>query len=104
MERTFLLPGEVSKAEDTTETKGRVASNVLSADDMKTMADFRKLGENKHYKITCGKSAVSDVEAAAFRSEMEDAIEAFEEMKKQAKKAEEEKKAAEEQKAGEEKK
>jgi len=102
LERSFLLPGEVTKAEDCTLMKGRVASNVLESKDMKGVADFKKLGENKHYKITCKKSAVTDIEAAAFRSEMDDAIDAWEEMKKQAKKAAEEKEKADK-KAAEEK-
>jgi len=108
LERSFLMPGEVTKAEDCTEKKGRVASNVLASKDMKGMSDFRKLGENKHYKITCGKSVVTDIEAAAFRAELDEAVEKWEELKKKAEKekAEKEKaeKAAEENKAAEEKK
>jgi hypothetical protein len=104
MERAFMLPGDITKSEATTGTKGRVATSKIESAGIKSMNDFKKLGENKVFKVWAGKSKVTDIEAAAFRAELDEAIEKWEEMKKKAaakKKAEDAKKAAAE-KAGKE--
>ena len=84
LEYGFKMPGEVTKAEDCTKKEGRTASSVLAAKDMKSMTDYKKLGQNKHFKLTCGKSAVTDEEEAAFRAEMKEAVAEWKEMQKKA--------------------
>lgn len=96
LEYGFLMPGEVTKAEDCTKKEGRTASSVLASKDMTAMADYKKLGQNKHFKLTCGKSAVTEIEEATFRAEMKKAVEEWKEMqKKEAAKKEAEEKEAE---------
>ena len=65
------LPGRITVAEGFQSKEDRVASYAVGEKDLQRPADQKKVNEASRFKASCGKSEVSDAEAAEFRKELE---------------------------------
>jgi hypothetical protein len=65
------LPGPVATVDGFQSKEGRVAVYAVGEKDLQKPADQKKINQALHFKATCGKSEVSEDEAAAFRKELE---------------------------------
>lgn len=80
------LPGRILVADGFQSKEGRVASYLVGEKDLQTLADQKRLNGATRFKATCGKSEVTDAEAAEFRKELEAAKAAWGELRKEMKK------------------
>src|SRR5882672_4938005 len=85
------LPGNVTMAEGFQGKEGRVASYTVAERDLQKPADQQKLNAAVKFRASCGKSEVSDAEAADFRKELESAKAAWAELRQEMKKRSEKK-------------
>lgn len=79
------LPGTVTAVEGFQSKEGRVAVYAIGEKDLQKPADQKKLNSTLTFKASCGKSEVSDAEAAEFRKELDAAKAAWPALKKEMK-------------------
>jgi len=65
------LPGKITVAEGFQSKEDRVATYVVGEKDLQRPADQTKVNAANRFKASCGKSEVSDAEAAEFRKELD---------------------------------
>lgn len=80
------LPGTVTAAEGFGAKDGRVAAFQVGEKNLRTAADVEKLNALAGFKAACGKSEVSDLEAADWRRELERAKAGWAELRQEMKK------------------
>lgn len=80
------LPGKVLVAEGFGSSEGRTATYAVGEKDLQSPADQKKVNSAIRFKATCGKSEVTDSEAAQFRKELEAAKAGWAELRKEMKK------------------
>jgi len=85
------LPGTVLGVEGFGFKEGRVATYAVGEKDLQKTADLAKLNRLNRFKASCGKSEVTDSEAADFRRELERAKAGWDELRKELKKKAEKK-------------
>jgi len=83
----FGMPGAVSAAEGMT-VDGRTATYKVSGANFSSVADLKKLAEQKEFKITCGESEITAEQIGAFKLEMAEATMKWDALLKQAEAAE----------------
>lgn len=79
------LPGNVTVADGFSSKEGRVATWLVAEKDLQKPVDQKKLNAAVHFKVSCGKSEISDAEAAEFRKELEKAKAGWAELRKEMK-------------------
>jgi hypothetical protein len=80
------LPGNVTSVEGFVSKDGRVAAYAVGEKNLQTSADVKKLNAITGFKASCGKSEVTDAEAAEWRRELEAAKAGWAELRKEMKK------------------
>jgi hypothetical protein len=80
------LPGTVTAVEGFQSKDGRVAGYAVLEKDLQKPTDQKKLNSALLFKASCGKSDVTDAEAAEFRKELEAAKAGWAALKKEMKK------------------
>ncbi|MBV8878730.1 MAG: hypothetical protein JO332_02085 [Planctomycetaceae bacterium] len=85
------MPGTVTEADGFTSKAGRVASYRVEEKDLQKPADQKKINALTRFKVSCGKSEMSDAELADFRKELDQAKAAWPELRKEMKKKSERK-------------
>jgi hypothetical protein len=81
------LPGSVTVIEGFGSKDGRVATLSVGEKELQKSADLKKVGAVSLFRASCGKSEVTDSEAAEFRREIEVAKAAWPELRREMKKA-----------------
>jgi hypothetical protein len=81
------MPGKATSAEGFGGQDGRVATFGVGEKDFQTAADRKKVNALRAFKVSCGRSEVTEGEAAEFRKELEAAKAAWPELRKEMKKS-----------------
>jgi hypothetical protein len=85
------MPGKIMVADGFQSKEDRVASYIVGEKDLQRLTDQRKINAADRFKVTCGKSDVTDREKADFRKELETAKAGWVELRKEMKKSSEKK-------------
>ena len=96
--KAVKMPGTVTSAEGFGTKAGRLASNKVTEEAIKSLEDLGKYMKASKRKVVCGKSEVSDADLAAFKKELAEAKAAWPKIREEFK-AEEEKKKKEKEKS-----
>lgn len=80
------LPGKVIVADGFGSKDHRVASYVVGEKDLQKPADQKRINAAIRFRVSCGKSEVTEAEAAEFRKELEAAKAGWAELRKEMKK------------------
>ena len=80
------LPGSITAIDGFGSKDGRAAGYVVGEKDLRTAAEVKKLASVVRFRASCGKSEVTEAEAAEFRRELEKAKAAWPELRAEMKK------------------
>jgi hypothetical protein len=85
-QQDVTLPGTLTVAEGFARKAGRSATYAVGEKDLQKPADQKKINAAVSFRASCGKSEVSEAEAAAFRKEIEAAKAGWAELRQEMKK------------------
>jgi hypothetical protein len=91
LRQEIRLPGSITAIDGFGSKDGRTAGYTVGEKDLRTTADVKKVSSVILFRASCGKSEVSDAEAADFRRELEKAKAAWPELRAEMKKKAEKK-------------
>jgi len=86
LRQEIRLPGSITAIDGFASKDGRVAGYAVSEKDLRSSADLKKVTSVTLFRASCGKSEITEAEAAEFRRELDKAKAAWPELRAEMKK------------------